>query len=280
MHQTRALLNKARDQFAGISETPRLDAEILLAHALDVSRSSLLAMETVSQIPEEYSAFITRRAKGEPIAYILGEWEFFSLPFFIDPPVLVPRPETEHLVEAVLEYCDTPKMILDIGTGSGCIMVTLLKQLPESRGIATDLKDGNLKLAQRNAKRHDVDTRVEFRQGDLFQPILRTASPFDVICSNPPYVALTDKDSLDVTVKDFEDSAALFSGEDGLDVIRRLVNDAVDFLRPDGWLVFEFGIRQDSVIEHLLTQRGYRDIHIIPDLAGIPRIALGRNPAC
>jgi release factor glutamine methyltransferase len=279
MHQTRALLNKASEQFKNISDTPRLDAEILLSEALDVSRSSLLAMETVPQIPEQFSTFIERRANGEPIAYILGEWEFFSLPFYVEPPILVPRPETEHLVETVLEFCDEPKTVLDLGTGTGCIITTLLKHLPKSRGCATDLEARNLEVAAKNTKRHDVHSRVEFKQGDLFQPFAQTKVQFDVICSNPPYVALKDKETLDITVKDFEDPRALFSGEDGLDMIRALIEEAPMFLIPDGWLVFEFGIRQNSVIEQLLTQRGYRDIKIVADLAGIPRIAIGRKPA-
>lgn len=278
MHQTRALLDKAHERFKTISDTPRLDAEILLAHSLDVSRSSLLATERIPHLPELYSTFIDRRSKGEPIAYILGEWEFFSLPFYVEAPILVPRPETEHLVETVLEFCENSKTILDIGTGTGCIIITLLKHLPDSKGWTTDIKDLNLGLAEKNAERHDVSGRLEFKKGDLFEPFGGTSQKFDVICSNPPYVAIEDKDTLDITVREFEDSSALFSGADGLDVIRRLIQEAPKYLRPDGWLAFEFGVRQDSVIEQLLTQSCYREIQIIPDLAGIPRIALGRKP--
>jgi len=279
MHQTRVLLNNAQEQLKDTSDTPRLDAEILLAHTLNISRSSLLALESIVELPEQFSALVARRSRSEPIAYMLGEWEFFSLPFFVEAPVLVPRPETEHLVESVLQFCGEPESILDIGTGTGCVVITLLTQLPEAHGYATDLKDHNLELARKNATRHQVVDRLRFEPGDLFEPFDSSSKTFDVICSNPPYVALRDQDTLDPTVKNFEDGTALFSGDDGLDLIRRLIEEAPKHLTAEGWLAFEFGIRQDSVIEQLLSGRGYRDIRIVPDLAGIPRIALGRTPA-
>jgi release factor glutamine methyltransferase len=270
------MLDNSARQLEPVTDTPRLDAEILLAHALGRTRAALLAsMRESIEPPESFATMLRRRAASEPIAYILGEWEFYSLTFAVEPPVLVPRPETEHLVKAVLDFVNTRSAtVLEIGTGTGCIAISIARNAPETVVTATDIRAQNLELASRNARAHGVGDRVAFVQGDLFEPV-DPASRFDVICSNPPYVAEGDWESLEPVITRYEDPAALLAGADGLDVIRRLVAQAPRFLNAGSRLAFEFGMGQDRSVNELLKEHDYRMIELIPDLAGIPRVAVG-----
>lgn len=271
-----SIIADAAERLAEVTDTPRLDAEILLAHVLKMPRARLLASLQEVASNDAFEALLERRIAGEPIAYILGEWEFFSRTFVVEPPVLVPRPETEHLVEAVLENVgERLPRILEIGTGTGCIAVSLACERPDAAITATDIRPGNLALARRNAIRHEVEARITFVESDLFEHITGT---FDAICSNPPYVAEADWSELSTTIREYEDRAALVSGGDGLDCIRRLVAEAPAHLEPYGVLAFEFGTGQRPAIEALLTEHGYCDIRFIRDLAGIDRVAIARRP--
>jgi len=228
-----------------------------------------------------YVALVVRRLSGEPIQYIRGECEFFGLPFAVSPGVLIPRPETEHLVEEVLRLAHgfasegSALRIADIGTGSGAIAVALAHRLRMARITATDLSTQALTIAQDNAKRNKVSDRIDFREGDLLAPLSRES--FDIVASNPPYVPLRDRDSLSVEVREYEPEAALFAGEDGLAIYRRLIPEAKSCLNQDGWLVLEIGYGQREAIEQLFKHSAYRDVYFVPDYRGILRVAAGRR---
>lgn len=272
-------LGKAADALAAVTETPRLDAEILLAHALGIPRAQLLARLRDTVDVAGFDEFIERRLAYEPIAYIMGEWEFFSLPFHVEPPMLVPRPETEHLVETVLSFVkgDSAR-ILEIGTGTGCVAVSVAKNAPACHVTATDIRPETLELARRNARRHGVDGQIEFRVGDLFGALPERTRLYDVICSNPPYIEETSWPSLSPVVRLHEDPRALLAGPDGLDVIRRLVCEAAAYLRPGGMLAFEMGMGQYDRVRSVLVENGYENVEAHCDLAGIERVAVARNP--
>lgn len=273
-------LASATQSLSGVTETPRLDAEILLGRALGISRSSLLARLRDRAPAPAFDAMLERRAASEPIAYILGEWEFFSLRLKVTPPLLVPRPETEHLVEAVIEFVGQgPADILEIGTGTGCIAVAIARNAPKARLIATDISEIAIETAAENSRRHDAADRIVFRRGGLFDVITGTDPLFDVICSNPPYVEEDEWERLEPVIRLYEDPAALVAGHDGLDVIRRLAEEAQAYLKPAGLLAFEIGMGQRDAVNALLLQCGYENVGFRPDLAGIPRIALAQRPA-
>ena len=292
-------LGKAADALAAVTETPRLDAEILLTHALGIPRAQLLARLRDTVDSSGFDELVQRRLAFEPIAYIVGEWEFFSLPFHVEPPMLVPRPETEHLVEAVLSFVGGGNAeILEIGTGTGCVAVAVAKNAPQCRVTATDIRAESIELARRNACRHGVDGRIEFKEGDLFGALrafdtperafrgkenedvfLRAEAPlFDVICSNPPYIEETSWPTLSPVVRLHEDPRALLAGPDGLDVIRRLVCEAAAYLRPGGLLAFEMGMGQYDRVWSVLVENGYENVEAHRDLAGIERVAVARKP--
>ena len=260
--------------FELVSETPRLDAEILLAAALDVSRSRLLAcLRERAEVPA-LEQTVARRRAHEPLAYILGEWEFFSLTFDVVPPLLVPRPETEHLVQTVLDFvADHPARILEVGTGTGCIAVAVAHQLPGVRVTATDINTLAIETAARNAQRHGVADRVEFVLTDLVSAIARPDEGFDVVCSNPPYVEDGEWPALPPVIRLHEDPRALVAGPDGMDLIRRLARDAIELLRPGGLLALEIGDGQSEAVGEVLRVGGYEEIAFERDLAGIERIA-------
>jgi len=267
----------AADMLKSVTDTPRLDAEILLAHTLKISRASLLARLGERSPAEGFNALVERRLAYEPLAYILGEWEFFSLSFRVVPPLLVPRPETEHLVECVIESAGKrPIRVLDLCTGTGCVAVSIAKNLPESRVWATDVSSRAIEIARENAVRHGVGDRIEFRRGDLFGALAADDGPFDVICSNPPYVDEASWPALSPVIRMHEDPAALLAGREGLDVIRRLVSGARSFLRADGLLAFEIGDGQRARVEQILRGSGYVSVEFIRDLAGIDRVASAR----
>ena len=256
----------------------RLDAETLLLHLLKQNRAWLLGHtdDSASMDTQEfYAASIARRQAGEPIQYITGEAEFFRLPFTVGPGVLIPRPETEHLVEEVIRLASafTEPRIADIGTGSGAIAVALAHSLPQAHISATDLSTQALAIAKQNAARNNVENRIEFVEGNLLAPLV--GESFHIIASNPPYVPLSDRDSLSVEVRDHEPHSALFAGDDGLAIYRRLIPEARELLIPGGWLVVEIGYGQQTPIEGLLIENKYSSVHFIADYQGISRVAVG-----
>ncbi len=217
-----------------------------------------------------------RRRTGEPIQYITGETEFYGLPFRVTPDVLIPRPETEHLVEKVLELAANfaAPRIVDVGTGSGCIAIALAYKLPQASITAIDLSKSALAIARENAKRNGVAMR--FLEGDLLVPV--TEERFEFIVSNPPYVAEADRESLSVEVREYEPALALFAGDDGLEVYRRLIPATFDALIPGGFVVLEIGYGQSPAVAELLATSGFEEIEFVPDLQRIPRLACARRP--
>jgi release factor glutamine methyltransferase len=260
----------------------RLDAETLLLHALNQNRAWLLAHwedQAESAIQCFYDDLVARRQTGEPIQYITGSSEFFGLPFSVGPGVLIPRPETEHLVEEVIrlagEWGTTPLRIADIGTGSGIIAVAVAHALPQAQISAIDCSAPALAIALENAQQNHLEDRIQFVEGDLLAPL--AGQTFHIIASNPPYIPASESDSLSIEVREHEPHAALFAGVDGLTLYRRLIPAALDLLVPGGWLVLEIGYGQQPAIEQLLQSNSYHDIHFIPDYQGIPRVASARR---
>jgi release factor glutamine methyltransferase len=261
-------------------ERARLDAESLLLHSLQQNRAWLLAHwndDAGTQIQSAYESLIAQRHAGEPIQYITGSAEFYGLAFRVTPAVLIPRPETEHLVEEVIRLTHdlSSPTIADIGTGSGAIAVALAHSLPQACIAATDLSPQALEIAKHNAAHNQVATRINFCEGDLLEPI--AGQTFNIIASNPPYIPIADREFLAVEVRDHEPETALFAGEDGLAIYRRLIPGAIPLLAPNGWLVMEIGFGQEEDIEQLLTVNGYKEVHFIADYRGIARVAAGRR---
>jgi len=273
-------LAKAAQLFVLVTDTPRLDAEILLAHALGISRAQLLARLRDPCDAPGFDALLKRRLEHEPIAYILSEWEFFSLAFRVTPPLFVPRPETEHLVEVVLGFIgNVSARVLELGTGTGCVAVAIAHNAPKTHLVATDINPKALKLAAENAQRHGVADRIEFRSGDLFEALPEKPGPFDVVCCNPPYVEEPAWSELPPVIRLHEDTQALLAGPDGLDVVRRLVCEARLYLRPGGLLAFEVGMGQYGKVHQMLLDNGYERVGFRRDLAGIERIVQAHAPS-
>lgn len=264
---------------AGVPEARR-EAGSLLAHLLGRDRSFILSHAEdaiAAEHAELFRRYLERRAEGEPLQYITGHQEFFGLDFEVNRNVLIPRPETELLIERALKLFpavnDAP-FICDVGTGSGCVAITLVHELPLSRAVAIDISPAALAVAQRNAERHSVSDRLEFVVSDCFSALdVRDPrqSAFDLIVSNPPYVRNGAMAGLQREVRDFEPHSALAAGEDGLAVIRRLLLDAGSYLKSAGFLLFEIGFDQAVVVEKLIDCRVWRLLAIHPDLQGIPR---------
>jgi len=256
------------------------DGAMLLQHILGISRAQLLADPYRAMTPDEYASYavlIERRLAHEPIQYITGEQEFFGLPFRVTPAVLIPRPETEHLVEAVLneEHRSSPVRIVDVGTGSGAVAVALAEHLRSAEIIATDISPAALEVAAENAARNGVGNRIRFVESDLLEE-LTLHEPCDAIVSNPPYVAFADGKEMHPQVRDFEPAIALFATGSGLDVYRRLIPQARVALKPNGLLALEIGHEQRDALAELLTE--WKDVRFIADLQQIPRVALARKP--
>jgi release factor glutamine methyltransferase len=260
-------------------ESARRDAEVLLMHTLKRSRAWLIAHGDElfpDNLSKSYNELLERRTEGEPIQYITGETEFFGLPFRVTRDVLIPRPETEHLVEKVIKLAGrfpAPR-IVDVGTGSGAIAVALAHELPHAQMTAIDLSAPALAVAEDNAKRNGVDLR--FLQGDLLAPV--ADERFEIVVSNPPYVPASDRATLSVEVREYEPALALFAGEDGLEVYRRLIPAAFDALTPGGFLTLEIGFGQSPAITGLLARSGFEQIEFVPDLQDIPRVVCARRP--
>jgi release factor glutamine methyltransferase len=269
----------AQFRAAGIApDEARLDAELLVRSVLEWDRAQWL-VHTSDPVPPAVDQWIAplaaARAAREPMAYVLGRCEFWGLSLEVTSDVLIPRPESEALVELALARLapDQAADVLDVGTGSGCLALSLAIERPRAHVVATDISTRALTVARRNARRHGISDRIEFRLGSLFEGI----SLVDLVVSNPPYVALRDRESLPPEVRDHEPAEALFAGADGLDVIRALVCGAVPRIRPGGWLLFEFGVGQAEAVREVLDTGAWRDVAIASDLQGIPRTALARR---
>ena len=263
-------------------EKARRDAELLLLHASGRTRTNLLAHgedQFIAAHATHYQSLLERRAHGEPIQYITGETEFYGLPFRVTPDVLIPRPETEHLVETVIALArsfNAPR-IVDVGAGAGAIAVALSHHLPNAQIATTDLSAAALAVARENAQRNRVDDRIRFLHGDLLAPV--DGEQFDGVVSNPPYVPSLDRESLSVEVREYEPSLALFAGEDGLEIYRRLIPEAFASLARGGFIALEIGYGQADEVGNLLGSAGFtRRSRCTPDLQGILRVVTRATP--
>lgn len=264
------------------SATPGLDAEVLLSFCLKKDRTRLHLDRAQSLTENELRNFrrcIERRRCGEPVAYIVGRREFWSLPFEVNSHVLIPRPETEILVEEVLKICSglktTKLRILEIGTGSGAIAVSLAYELKNAQIVATDISQDAINIASRNAQINSVTDQISFLRGHLFEPV---SGKFDIIVSNPPYVSREEYDRLPVGVRDFEPGLALLSSVDGTSFHREIIKAGGIYLKPGGWIFMEIGAGQKDRVEYMLNASSlYDNIAFRSDYAGIERVSVARR---
>ena len=258
---------------AGITEA-KLDARLLLEYACGTDHSTLYAhpdREVADSEQQKYNELLSRREKREPVAYILGKWDFMGLSFNVSKDVLIPEQDTEVLVEEALRYCEDKMRILDLCTGSGCIALSLLNYTNETTAVCTDISEAALNMAKENADSLGFSERAEFIETDLFPE--KKIGKFDVIVSNPPYIETEVIETLAPEVKDYEPSLALDGSADGLEFYRRIVAGAGEFLFSSGYLIMEIGYDQAEAVKALLTENGnYHDIEVIKDYAGNDRV--------
>jgi len=245
------------------------DRTFIISHAED---------EITSDQAEMFARLIEDRAKGKPLQYITGHQEFFNLDFEVTPAVLIPRPETELMVETALRllpHVEAETLICDVGTGSGCVAITLLHERQNARGLAIDISPAAIEIAKRNAAKHNVSDRLEFLISDCFAEVKQEERLFDLIVSNPPYIPASDLEGLQREVRDYEPHLALEAGADGLSIIRRLLADVGVYLKPGGYFLFEIGFDQSDAVEKLiapiLSAGSWKLLDIYSDLQGIPR---------
>lgn len=275
----------------------RLDAEILLASILKVPRLDFILLKDKKinkRTADKFEKFIARHAKYEPVAYILGNTEFMSLEFFVNKSVLIPRPDTETLVEEAIKYINGARIkkprILDIGTGSGVIAVSLAKYIKYSDITAVDTSAHALRVALKNAKLNgvgaglvpahcdweaDASLQIKFVRSNLFKTFKNKNVKFDIIVSNPPYVTKGELEKLSLFIRKHEPVTALDGGKDGLEIIKKIIRQAPDYLKKDGILALEVGYKQAKKVEKLMEETGFRNIAVIKDLAGIDRVVVG-----
>jgi release factor glutamine methyltransferase len=270
--------------------SPRLNAELLLTFTLNRDRAYLFAhpeQELNAEEQARYDAALAERARGVPAQYITGHQEFWGMDLIVTPAVLIPRPETEHVIETVLtltaqegiggQGCPPhtiPRRMLDVGTGSGCIALALAKEFPDAEIHASDVSAAALEVARANAARLQFDKRIHFHQADLLEGLSRTN--LDFVVSNPPYVGESEEDQVQLEVRKFEPRDAVFAGPVGTEVIARLLPQAYAALRPGGWLVVEISGTIAAEVSELLGE--WDEVRIIPDLQAIPRVARARKP--
>jgi len=276
----REALQKASERlsWAGVPEA-RKEARSLLAHVLEVDWAVLITDPEKAVADASLSHFqelVSRRMTGEPAQYITGTQDFYGRLFEVNPDVLIPRPETEGLIEtavSLVSSANSPFWICDVGTGSGCIVITLLCEQGFAQAIGVDISEAALEVAKRNAKAHNVATRVSFIKSDCFDALTGDVT-FDLIVSNPPYVSAKVLQGLQREVREHEPRVALTPGDDGLSIIRRLINEAPPVLKPGGHLVIEIGFDQSEKIAGLLDPEVWELLRIAPDLQQIPRIVV------
>ncbi len=267
-------------------DSARLSAELLLCHVLGLERIQLYTLyDRVVQAEQlaTLRALVKRCGEQEPVAYLVGRCEFYSMGLTISPECLIPRPETEHLVERAIDFLrgrSEPPYVLDLCTGSGCIAAAIAKNVKDAQVIATDICDNALKVAAENVQRHKLEGKVRLLCGDLFDAIIEglDRTRFDLIVSNPPYVSDAEYDGLDTNVKKYEPKLALLAGVEGLDVYKRIVEQVDDFSKPDGALMMEIGFAQGPAIQQMLENAGiFKDIKIEKDFANNDRIAIAKK---
>lgn len=280
----RSLLGWIAQDFGGLGiPSARLDAELLVSHALSLDRVKLYLDLDRPLAPDELArvrGLVVRRRKREPIAYIIGEREFYRRRFEVAPAVLIPRPDTETLIERALELLpqDSTARVLDLCTGSGAIAVTIAAERPGVHVTATDISPEALEVARRNAAKLGVAERCEFIEGDLFAP-LSAAARFALIAVNPPYIADADLEGLQPEIKQYEPRLALASGSDGLAHLRRLCEAARAYLEPNGALLFEVGLGQSGQVTEWLLAQGFSEVGTHKDLGGVERVVEAHAPS-
>ena len=277
----RDIIIKYSEELKEMSDTPRLDVEMILQKALgDVDRIYIHINLDKELSKEQYDLFlelIKDRLNGRPVAYIVGNREFMGLDFFVKEGVLIPRPDTEPLVEELIELCKMKNEvdILDIGTGSGAITISLAKYIEKSKLTSFDISDIPLEVGKKNAISNGVDHKIEFIKSDLFSAIKNKDIKFDIIVSNPPYIPKRDMDTLHTQVKDYEPYNALEGGEDGLDFYRDITEQSKDYLKSNGILAYEVGHDQAKEVSEIMKNNGYTKIYTKKDIQGIDRVVIG-----
>ncbi len=277
----RDIIIKYSEELKEISDTPRLDVELILQKSLgDVDRIYIHINLNKELSDDEYNLFLSMikdRINGRPVAYIVGNREFMGLDFFVKEGVLIPRPDTEVLVEEIIELCKNKDKveILDIGTGSGAITVSLAKYIEKSTIKSLDISDIPLEVGKKNAMNNDVDNKIEFIKSDLFSSIKDKNIKFDVIVSNPPYIPKKDMDTLHTQVKDYEPYNALEGGIDGLDFYRDITDQSKSYLKEDGILAYEVGHDQAKDVSDIMKDNGYTKIYTKKDIQAIDRVVIG-----
>ncbi len=287
--QLREALNSAVERLtAAHVPSPRMNAELLLMFVVGCDRAYLFAhpeRELTADEQARYDAALAERSRGVPAQYITGHQEFWGLDLIVSPAVLIPRPETEHVIETVVELVrsmsrdgsETPGSlrIVDVGTGSGCIALALAKEMPRAEIHAVDVSPDALEIARANAARHQLDPRITFHEGDLLSDFLARGERFDFVVSNPPYVGHSEEEQVQLEVRKFEPRTAVFAGASGLEVIERLIPQARAALNPGGWLVMEIGYRQEAALRTLLAD--WNSVRFTPDLQGIARVVAAQR---
>lgn len=284
--QLKEALSSAVSQLAANKvPSPRMNAELLLMFTLSCDRAYLFAhpeRELGNEEASRYESVLAERSRGVPAQYITGHQEFWGMDLIVSPAVLIPRPETEHVIETVLQLSRArakeqthPKRlrIVDVGTGSGCIALALAKEFPEAEIHTTDISPAALEIARANAARLQLEQRISFHQTHLLNGL---KGAFDVVVSNPPYVGESEKDTVQLEVRKFEPLTAVFAGSSGTEVIERLIPEAQAKLHPGGWFVMEIS---GTIVERVRAlMNGWEDVAIVPDLQSIPRVVRARKP--
>lgn len=278
------VLKDAACRLKEVTDTYLLDAQVILCHILKVERLYLIINKDRALTHKEileYNKMIEERLSGMPVQYIIANQEFMGMDFYVEEGVLIPRPDTEILIEKILESIDQSKKftIVDIGTGSGAITISLASLIKNSQIYSIDISTKALDIARKNANKHGVTSKINFLKGSLFEPLedMDIKGEVDILVSNPPYIPSSEIDRLQIEVSRYEPRIALDGGEDGLDFYRKIVNNAPEYLRPDGLLALEVGHDQARKVADLMKGNNkYVDIQITKDLAGIERVVRGR----
>jgi release factor glutamine methyltransferase len=265
-------------------DAPRLSAELLLSHVLGLKRIELytqynqpVAQEQLDQL----RGLVKRAGQHEPVAYLVGRTEFYSMELDVTPDCLIPRPETELLVQRAIEFLRKrtgPQLVCDLCTGCGVIAVAIARNVPDAKVMATDISEAALGVAARNIEKHKLQERVELRRGDLFEPLVAQLDLFDVIACNPPYVSAAEYEALEKNVKDYEPRLALHAGADGLDFYRRIAGKVDGYLKPDGVLLLEIGYQQGEAVRELFERSGlFAEVRTEKDINRNDRIIVAQK---